>query len=163
MVAEAENGLDAIDAYRKHLTDVVVMDLRMAGQNGIDAIRALPNEFSQARVFVFSTYASGEEIFQAVKAGANGFLVKEMSLERLLEAIRTVQSGQPYMPDEISKRLSGLLVSQLSPREVEVLTLIARGRARSIPGLDGTFLPPESRGECRQTSKARNTARTTRL
>ena len=127
VVAEADNGHEAIKAYRTHRPDVVVVDLRMPGISGIDTIRLLKEESSGVRVLVFSNYASGEEIFQAFKAGASGFVVKEMALERLLEAIRKVHAGEQYIPAEISARLSGRVLSQLSSREVEVLGLIAQG------------------------------------
>ncbi|HEX2860915.1 MAG TPA: response regulator transcription factor, partial [Lacunisphaera sp.] len=107
--------------------DVVVLDLRMPRKNGIETIRTLREEFSNARILVFSNYASGEEAYQAFKAGACGFVVKEMALERLLEAIRKVHQGEQYIPTEISTRLSGRILSPLSPREVEVLGLIAKG------------------------------------
>lgn len=127
VVAEADNGLDAIDAYRAHRPDVVVLDLRMPKQNGLETIRRLTKEFDTVRVLVFSNYASGEEAYQAFKAGACGFVVKEMPLERLLEAIRKVHAGEQYIPPEISTRMSGRVLSPLSPREVEVLALIAKG------------------------------------
>lgn len=127
VVAEADNGHDAIKAYRLHRPDVVVLDLRMPGLNGVETIRALREEFAEARVLVFSNYAGGEEVYQAFKAGACGFVVKEMALERLLEAIRRVHQGEQYIPAEISARLSGRMLSQLSSREVEVLALIAQG------------------------------------
>ncbi len=127
VVAEADNGLDALAAYRTHQPDVVVLDLRMPGKNGIETMRALHAEFSNARILVFSNYASGEEVLQAFKAGAAGFVVKEMALERLLEAIRKVHRGEKYIPAEISTRMNSRVLSQLSTREVEVLSLIARG------------------------------------
>jgi DNA-binding NarL/FixJ family response regulator len=127
VVAESDNGLDAIAAYRTHQPDVVVLDLRMPRQNGIETIRTLRDEFEDARILVFSNYASGEEAYQAFKAGACGFVVKEMPLERLLEAIRKVHQGEQYIPPEISTRMSGRVLSPLSPREVEVLALIAKG------------------------------------
>jgi DNA-binding NarL/FixJ family response regulator len=127
VVAEAENGLEAVEAYRRCQPDVVVLDLRMPKQNGIETIRILREAFGPVHLLVFSNYASGDEVFQAIKAGASGFVVKEMPLERLLEAIRKVHQGEQYIPDEISKRISGRVLSQLSAREVEVLRLIARG------------------------------------
>jgi DNA-binding NarL/FixJ family response regulator len=127
VVAEADNGHDAIKAYRQHQPDVVVLDLRMPGINGIETIRLLREEFNDARVLVFSNYAGGEEVFQAFRAGASGFVVKEMALERLLEAIRKVHQGEHYMPAEISARMTGRVLSQLSSREMEVLRLIATG------------------------------------
>jgi DNA-binding NarL/FixJ family response regulator len=134
VVAEADNGVEAIAAYRTHRPDVVVLDLRMPKQNGIETIRILRKEFSEARVLIFSNYASGDEVFQAFAAGASGFVVKEMPLERLLEAIREVHAGQQYVPPEISIRLSGRVLSQLSPRELEVLRFVAKGLSNKEVG-----------------------------
>jgi DNA-binding NarL/FixJ family response regulator len=127
VVADADNGLEAIKAYRTHRPDVVVLDLRMPGLNGIDTIRKLREEFHEARVLVFSNYASGDEAYQALKAGASGFVVKEMALDRLLDAIRKVHQGEQYIPPEIAMRMNGRVLSQLSPRELEVLRLVAKG------------------------------------
>lgn len=129
VVAEAENGLEAVSAYRTHRPDVVVLDLRMPKQNGVETIRVLRDAFGPVRVLVFSNYASGEEVYQAFKAGAAGFVVKEMALDRLLEAIRKVHQGEQYVPSEISARMNGRILSQLSAREVDVLRLIAKGFA----------------------------------
>jgi DNA-binding NarL/FixJ family response regulator len=127
VVADADNGLQAIVAYRVHRPDVVVLDLRMHGMNGVETIRLLREEFRDARVLVFSNYASGDEVFQALKAGACGFVVKEMALDRLLEAIRSVHGGGRYVPPEIATRMNGRVLSQLSPRELDVLKLVAKG------------------------------------
>lgn len=127
VIGEADDGMHALEAYRRHKPDVVVLDLRMPRMNGIETIRALRAEFPDARVLVFSNYASGDEVFQALSAGASGFVVKEMALERLLEAIRAVHHGEHYIPPEISTRMNGRVLSQLSPRELEVLRLVAKG------------------------------------
>jgi DNA-binding NarL/FixJ family response regulator len=127
VVAEAENGVEAVEAYRLHQPDVVVLDLRMSGQNGIETITRLRIEFGAVRVLVFSNYASGDEVFQAFRAGADGFVVKDMPLERLLDAIRRVFAGEQYLPPEISTRMSLRVVSRLSSRELEVLSLVAKG------------------------------------
>jgi len=87
----------------------------------------LSEEFKDVRVLIFSNYATGEEIFRAMKAGASGFVLKEMPLDRLLDAIRVVHKGEQYMPSEIAIRVGERLLAQLSPREVEVLHLLARG------------------------------------
>lgn len=129
VVAEAENGVEAIEAYRTHQPDVVVLDLRMPKQNGVETIGLLRKEFGEVRILVFSNYASGDEVFQAFNAGAVGFVVKDMPLERLLEAIRQVFEGEQYIPPEISARLSRRVVSHLSPRELEVLSLVAKGQS----------------------------------
>ena len=127
VVADAENGADCLKAFRQHRPDVVVMDLRMQGLDGIETMRLLREEFGPVRILVFSNYASGEDVYRAIKAGASGFVVKEMSLDRLLEAIRKVHGGEQYIPPEIAMRMSGRLASQLSSRELEVLQLVAKG------------------------------------
>ena len=134
VVAEADNGVEAINAYRLHRPDVVVLDLRMPRQDGVQTIRLLREEFGPVRVLVFSNYASGEEVYQAFRAGAAGFVVKEMSLDRLLEAIRKVYQGEQYVPSEISARMNGRVLSQLSAREIDVLRLIAKGLANKEIG-----------------------------
>lgn len=134
VVADAENGRDAVEAYRKHRPDVVVLDLRMQGISGIETIRLLRKEFGGVRVLIFSNYASGEEVYQALREGAYGFVVKEMALDRLLEAIRTVYHGGQYIPPEIETRMNDRLLTQLSPRELEVLRLVARGRSNKEIG-----------------------------
>jgi DNA-binding NarL/FixJ family response regulator len=127
VVADAENGFEAVKAFRAHRPDVVVLDLRMQGMSGLETIKLLREEFGSVRVLIFSNYASGEEVFQAMRAGAAGFVVKEMALDRLLEAIRKVHQGEQYIPPEIATRMSGRLLSQLSARESEVLQLVAKG------------------------------------
>jgi DNA-binding NarL/FixJ family response regulator len=127
VVADVDNGHDAIEAYRRHRPDIVVLDLRMHGMSGLDTLRALRDEFKNARVLVFSNYAKGEEIFQAMKGGAAGFVLKEMPLDRLLEAIRVVHRGEQYMPSEVAVRVGERMLAQLSPREIEVLQLLSRG------------------------------------
>ncbi len=135
VVADAENGLEAIKAYRVHHPDVVVLDLRMPGLGGIETIGLLRQEFAGARVLVFSNYASGDEAYAALKAGACGFVVKEMPLDRLLEAIRRVHQGEIYVPPEIATRMNGRVLSQLSPREIEVLRVLARGHSNKEIGV----------------------------
>jgi DNA-binding NarL/FixJ family response regulator len=127
VVADAENGAEAVKAYRHHRPDVVVLDLRMPGMSGIETIRQLREEFGNVRILIFSNYASGEEVYQALKAGASGFVVKEMALDRLLEAIRKLYQGEQYIPPEIAMRMGERLLAQLSPRELEVLQLVAKG------------------------------------
>ena len=127
VVADVESGPDALAAFRQHRPDVVVLDLRLHGMSGIETIHALRAEFKTARILIFSSYATGEEIYRAMKAGAAGFVLKEMSLDRLLEAIRAVHQGAQYMPSEIAARVGERLLAHLTPREIEVLHLLARG------------------------------------
>jgi DNA-binding NarL/FixJ family response regulator len=127
VVADVDNGLQAIEAYRQHRPDVLVLDLRMPGLNGIETITRLRQEFGEVRIIVFSNFAKGEEVYQALKAGAAGFVVKEMSVDRLLDAIRRVHRGEQYIPAEVATRVGERLLAQLSPRELEVLRLVAKG------------------------------------
>ncbi|HEX2853226.1 MAG TPA: response regulator transcription factor [Opitutaceae bacterium] len=129
VVAEAEDGLEAIEAYRQHQPDVVILDLRMPRRNGIETIAVLRREFSSARVLVLSNYSSGEEVAAALQAGARGYASKDMPLDTLLDAIRRVHEGEQFIPPEIARRLAGRMLSQLSARELEVLALIAKGKS----------------------------------
>ena len=127
VVDDVENGHDAIEAFRKHRPDIVILDLRLPGMTGIETLRLLHDEFKNIRVLIFSNYATGEEIFLAMKAGAAGFVLKEMPLDQLLEAIRVVHRGEQYMPSEIARRVGERMLAQLSPREIEVLQSLGRG------------------------------------
>lgn len=127
VVADVDNGQDAVEAFRRLKPDVVVLDLRMHGMSGLETLRALREEAKGVRVLVFSNYAKGEEIYQAMKSGAAGFVLKEMPLDRLLEAIRVVHRGDQYMPPEVAVRVGERMLAQLSPRELEVLQLLGRG------------------------------------
>ncbi len=127
VVADVEDGQDVIEAYRRLRPDVVVIDLRMHTMSGVETIRALRQEFGPVRTLIYSNYARGEEVYQALKAGASGIVVKDMALERLLEAIRTVHEGEQYIPAQIASRIGERLLAQLSPREMEVLQLLAKG------------------------------------
>ena len=127
VVADVEDGHEAIEAYRRLRPDVVVLDLRMPGTGGVETTRALRAEFSGCRVLIYSNYARGEEVYQAVRAGASGIVVKELALESLLEAIRTVHRGEQYIPAQIASRIGERMLAQLSPREMEVLQLLAKG------------------------------------
>jgi len=129
VVAGVETGREAVEAFRRHRPDVVVLDLRLHGMGGIETMQALREEFREVRILIFSSFAKGEEIFRAMKAGAAGFVLKDMPLERLLEAIRVVHRGDQYMPPEIAMRVGERLLAQLSPREIDILHLLARGRS----------------------------------
>jgi len=127
VIADVDNGQQAIEAFRKHRPDLVVLDLRMPGFTGIETITRLREEFGDVRIIVFSNFARGEDVYQALKAGASGFVVKEMAVDRLLDAIRRVHRGEQYVPTEVASRMGERLLVQLSPRELEVLRLVANG------------------------------------
>ena len=129
VVAEAEDGVEAIEAYRAHRPDVVVLDLRMPKRNGIETIAELQREFGSVCVLVLSNYGSGDEVAAAVQAGARGYVVKDMPLARVLDAIRQVHTGALSIPPEVACRMATRMLSQLSNREFEVLALVAKGRS----------------------------------
>ena len=135
VVADVESGEAAIAAYRTHRPDVVIVDLRMRGLSGLETIRALRKEFPSAKIVVFSNYARGEEVYQAMKLGAAGFVMKDMKLERLLDAIRRVEANEKYVPPELAVRMSARVFTQLSEREKEVLSLIAKGQSNKEIGV----------------------------
>jgi DNA-binding NarL/FixJ family response regulator len=134
VIAEAEDGVEAIEIYRKHRPDVVLLDLRMPKRNGIDTIALLRREFGAVQVLILSNYSSGEEIAAALQAGAQGFVVKDTPLAGLVEAIRHVAVGEQFISPSIAHHLASRIVSHLSSREMEVLTLIATGKSNKEIG-----------------------------
>lgn len=127
-VAEAGNGRQAVEQYLLHQPDVTLMDLRIPGIDGIEAIAEIIRQFPRARIIVLSTFSGDEDIFRALQAGARAYLVKDIKGQDLLNAIRSVHAGQRPLPPEIASRLAERIHrSELSPRETEVLKLIADG------------------------------------
>jgi DNA-binding NarL/FixJ family response regulator len=102
LVAEASNGREGIEAFRKHQPDVTLMDLQMPEMGGIDALSAIRGEFPDARIIVLTTYAGDPQVFRALKAGARGFLLKGLPRKELLETIRSVHAGLRRLPPEVA-------------------------------------------------------------
>jgi len=128
IVAEAGNGEEAIQQYRKHQPDVVLMDLRLPGMGGLEATIAIRREFPTARIVVLTTYEGDEDIYRALEAGAQAYVLKEMLGEDLLRVVREVHAGHRQIPHAVSARLAQFLPrAELSTRELEVLKLIAKG------------------------------------
>jgi DNA-binding NarL/FixJ family response regulator len=134
VVAEVESGEEALAAYREHRPDVAILDLRMGGLSGLETIRALRAEFPTAKIVVFSNYARSEELVQTLKAGAAGFVVKNMKAAKLLDAIRAVDRGERFIPADLAPKARDRLPSELSDREIEVLRLVAEGRSNKEIG-----------------------------
>jgi DNA-binding NarL/FixJ family response regulator len=133
LVAEAADGAAAVAAYRERRPDITLMDLQMAGMNGIEAIRKIRGEFPNARLVVLTTYDGDVQVRRALKAGAQGYLLKSMLRHDLLRAIRTVHAGQRSIPAEVAVQLSGHIDADgLSPREIEVLGTISEGNSNKI-------------------------------
>jgi DNA-binding NarL/FixJ family response regulator len=130
IVAEAENGSDAVVAFEKHRPDVTLMDLQMPGMSGIDAIAEIRARAPHARVVVLTTYKGDVSALRALRAGAVGYLLKDQVLTELVRTIRTVHEGGRRIPAEISAELSTHLGDNgLSEREIQVLRLVAQGNS----------------------------------
>lgn len=130
VVAEASDGAQAIDLYRRHQPDITLMDLRLPNINGVDAISQIRREFPAARIVVLTTFDGDEDIYRALQAGARGYLLKGMSSEELLEAIHAVHAGKTRIPTLVAERLAGRMgTTELTTRETEVLRQIVAGRS----------------------------------
>ena len=130
LVAEASDGEEAIEQFRRHRPDVTLMDLRMPNLNGTEAISRIRNEFPDAKIIVLSTYAGDVQVLKAIKAGARGYIVKGHVHRELLDAIRSVHAGRKRIPPEIAAELAEHAADDaLSSREIDVLRLIGAGNA----------------------------------
>ena len=140
VVGEAQDGAAALDAARTHDPDVLLMDVRMPGLDGIEATARLTTANARTRVLVLTTFDLDEYVYRAMKAGASGFLLKDATREKLAAAVRTVASGEALLAPAITRRMledfcqrpppsAGLPpgAEHLSPRELEVLRLLAQG------------------------------------
>ena len=129
VVAEAANGMQAVELYRKHRPDVTLMDVRMPGMGGVEAVTAIRAEFTDARIIALSTYGGDEDIRRALQAGARSYLTKDVLHDELIRAIHAVHAGGKYMPPAIAAALeASALPAGLSAREMEVLSLIVKGQ-----------------------------------
>ena len=132
-VAEASSGHEAIEQFRKHQPDVVLMDLQMPDMNGIDAMIAIRDEFPDARFIILTTYAGDVQISRALKAGARAYLLKSLLRRELLDTIRAVFAGQKRIPADVAAQVADHLADDsLTSREIDVLRLIAAGNANKI-------------------------------
>ena len=130
LVAEAANGRDAIQQFRTHRPDVTLMDIQMPEMNGLDALITIRTEFPDARVIVLTTYEGDVHILRALKAGAQGYLLKNTLHLDLLQTIRAVHAGKKSLSPEASLQIAEHLSDHaLTPAEVVVLRLIAAGNA----------------------------------
>lgn len=129
LVAEASNGEEAIEKFRSFQPDVTLMDIQMPGLNGIETISQILKDFPNARIIVLTTYSGDARAVRALKAGARGYLLKRQVHRELLETIRAVHAGQKRIPQEIAVELVDHARDDLTPREIDVLRLIANGNA----------------------------------
>jgi len=134
LIAEASNGPDAIDIFRRQQPDVTLMDLRLPGMSGVDATIAIRAEFPNARIIVLTTFEGDVEIQRAFRAGARAYMLKTMPTEEMVQVIRQVYAGKRCVPPEIAAVLAEHYSDDdLTTREIEVLRQIAGGnRNRDI-------------------------------
>jgi DNA-binding NarL/FixJ family response regulator len=130
LIAEASNGREALEQFRKHHPDITLMDLQMPEMSGIDAIGGIRGEFPEARIIVLTTHAGDFQVSRALKAGARAYLLKGMLRKELLETIRAVHAGQRRLSSEVAVEIAEHATDDaLTPRETDVLRLIAVGNA----------------------------------
>jgi len=133
LVAEASNGREALEQFRRHSPDITLMDLEMPDMSGIDAMSAIRGEFPDARIIVLTTHAGDVLVARALKAGARAYLLKGLLRKELLETIRAVHVGQKRISPEVAAEIAEHATDDaLTPREIDVLRLIARGNANKI-------------------------------
>jgi DNA-binding NarL/FixJ family response regulator len=135
VVAEAADGRQAVDLWRKHRPDVTLLDLRMPKLDGVGAIDEIRKEDTSARIIILTTYDTDNEIYRAIKAGAKGYLLKDARREELLDCIRKVSRGGTCIPQALVEKLAaGMSNETLTGRELGVLTLLARGKSNKEIG-----------------------------
>ena len=135
VVGQAKHGVEAIALFRECQPDITLMDLRMPEMGGVEAITAICAAFNTAHIIVLTTYDGDEDIYRGLRAGARGYLLKDSKPSELREAIRTVYSGQQYIPSHVGAKLVERMSNpELTDRELEVLKLVAQGMSNSEIG-----------------------------
>jgi two-component system, NarL family, response regulator len=136
VVAEAENGEQAVILYRQHQPHIALIDLRMPKLDGVGTITQIRQEFPTACLIVLTTYDTDEDIYRGLSAGAKGYLLKDTTAAELVKAVRTVYSGRKYIPPDIAVKLFDRLNSnELTDRELEVLHLVTKGKSNAEIGV----------------------------
>jgi len=129
LVGQASNAVDAVAEFRRHRPDITLMDVRLPGTDGTDALIAIRGEFPQARIIMLTTSDGDGDIQRAMRAGASGYILKSMHMDELLSVIRSVHAGRRHISPEVAARLSEHLGDDdLTARELDVLRLIRDGR-----------------------------------
>jgi len=138
IVGLAQDGVEAVELVNSKAPDLVLMDLKMPGMNGVEATRQIRTRHPEIKVLVLTTYDDDEWVFDAIRAGASGYLLKDTPREKVIEAIRGTVAGDSFVDPAVTGKLlvqvankqeqpASLITSQLTDREVDVLRLIARG------------------------------------
>ena len=130
VVGEAVDGAQAVAAFDKHKPDLVLMDLRMPVKDGVRATAEIKSKHPNARVLMLTTFDGDTDIHRAIEAGAQGYVLKNTTGDKLIPALRAVAAGQRWIPKEIATRLASRnLFEDLTPRELQVLEQMAKGLA----------------------------------
>jgi DNA-binding NarL/FixJ family response regulator len=129
VVAEVDDGRQVVETFQVNQVDVVVLDLRMPGMDGIEIIKALHSKCGNVKILMLSSYGDSDDITRAIQEGATGYVVKGMPLKRLLDGIRAVHAGEIYLPPEVQDRIKEQTNLNISSRELDVLKLIAQGKS----------------------------------
>lgn len=130
VVAEAGSGLEAIALFRRYHPDVLLLDIRMPGMDGVAVIAQIRQDAPDARIIVLTAFEGEEDIYRGLQAGARGYLLKDTASEELLEAIRAVYKGQTRIPSAVATKLAQRISQQtLTPRERDVLRLMVAGKS----------------------------------
>ena len=137
VVADTGDGQQAVELWKKNRPDVTLMDLRMPGLDGVNAIYAIRAADPNARIVVLTTFDGDEDIYRGMRAGAKSYLLKDVRREELFQCIREVHSGRMFVPPAIAVKLAERLpAEELTPRELEVLRLLAAGKPNKLIGAD---------------------------
>jgi two-component system NarL family response regulator len=128
VIGSASSGEEALSKLQQAAPDVLLLDLRMHGMSGVETLLAMKRAAHDARVIILTSFETDEDIYRAVQAGAQGYLLKDTSLREMVEAIRTVHAGKRYIPRDIAARLAERMMrTDLTPREIEILKLVSKG------------------------------------
>ncbi len=128
LVAEAATGEAAVRLHRTAQPDVTLMDLRLPDKSGVETTRQIRNETPNAKIIALTSYDGDQDIYRALEAGVRGYLLKEMVHSEIVRAIRMVHAGKRFIPQEVTQQLNGFFPEvALTPREIEVLSFVARG------------------------------------
>jgi two-component system NarL family response regulator len=137
VVAEANNGREAVDLWKEHRPDVILLDLRMPELDGVGAIKEIRGLDESAHIVVLTTFDGDEDIYRAIKAGAKGYLLKDTAREALMDCIRRVHAGETCIPPTLAAKLADRVSGEaLSAREIEVLQRVAAGKSNKEIGAE---------------------------
>jgi two-component system NarL family response regulator len=137
VLAETGDGQQAVELWKQHRPDVTLMDLRLPGLDGVNAIYAIRAADPKARIVILTTFDGDEDIYRGMRAGAKSYLLKDVRREELFQCIREVHAGRTFVPPAIAAKLAERLpAEELTPRELEVLRLLAEGKPNKLIGAD---------------------------